>query len=100
MEITSLDEGEAGMARIRTRLEMTSASPASLPEAVLCRLACHFVISRLNEEGIREACEALADLYAWQNKRLQYVVETPQWETLSGTPQIINMPTPPILFDE
>jgi hypothetical protein len=98
-EITSLDEGEGGTTRIRTTLEMTSAFPHSLSETVLCRLASHFIISRLGSDAIREACETLSDIYVWETKRLSNQ-EGPMWESVPGSPTVVNVERPPFLFDE
>lgn len=99
VEFSSFDEGELAAARFSTTVEMTTASPLDLSPTAIYRLACHFILSRLSDEAVKEACEALVDIYLWQSDE---ALSAParNWEALPGSPGIRPMDRAPFVFDE
>lgn len=75
--LDTLDEGAGGAARFITTVEMTGASPTDLPSAAVCRLACYYMLSRLNETSLVTACHSLADIYSWQIERARWPTPVP-----------------------
>lgn len=52
----------------------------NLPAAALYRMVCFYLIGCLEESALKEACEALADMYSWQHES-ENLIPTPRGET-------------------
>lgn len=69
-EITT-DGEETGQANFLTRVEVTGELSPTAEFTAVFRVVCLFALSRLSENGLREACRALTDIYAWEQERNQ-----------------------------
>lgn len=65
-ELTTLDEGPCGNVRFVTTAEVTGQSIEDLPESAVCRMLCLYIVTRLDETYLKDACGSLIDIFSWQ----------------------------------
>jgi len=69
-EVTT-DGEESGQANFLTRVEVTGELSPAAEYTAVCRILCLYTLSRLSENGLREAFRALTDIYSWEQERSQ-----------------------------
>jgi hypothetical protein len=87
-ELTNHDEWDHGSARFFTQVEVTTNLPAQLPEQTLCRLASYYILSRLTESNLKQACEALIDIFKWQSEQANISAAEPQKVVVKKAPKV------------
>jgi hypothetical protein len=101
-EITTNGE-ESGQANFLTRVEVTGELSLAAQYTAVCRVICLFTLSRLSENGLREACRALSDIYSWEQERNQ-LHPTPTIMTRKRShlkpAKITHTKRKPFVFDE
>ena len=65
LKLTALDEGPDGKVQFITTAEITGQS-SDIPQSALCRIFCMYVVTRLSEKYLLDACHSLAEIYSWQ----------------------------------
>jgi hypothetical protein len=60
------DDGPRGAVQFLTQTKIHGHVAADLPKAALYRMVCFYLIGKLAEESLAEACESLADIYNMQ----------------------------------
>lgn len=93
------DEGTDGKAHFVTTIDVTAPTPADLPEVAVHRLVCCYVIMRLSDKALADACEKLTDIYSWQiaqenaPRQVSHIRRTPG-------PKVRRVERSPFTFDE
>ena len=67
--------------------------------SAIYRLACYYLISRISERSIGEACEALYEIYMWQTMKDTTLPALPERRQVMQFPQIRNVPEQHFIFD-
>ena len=49
-----------------TNIHLTGSIPHEAMTASLCRVVCLYMISKLDNKRVSEACEAISEIYKWQ----------------------------------
>jgi len=63
------DEAAGGRVHFMTNVGITGARLSDLPQVALYRMACYFLIGKLDERSLADAFQSLNDTYAWQIDR-------------------------------
>lgn len=78
-----LDNAVTGAVDIKEYAEQTGLFCPDLPESMIYRLVCIYLINRLTEKSLLEVTETLLDVYNWQtkkeqiNRQISYVTTAP-----------------------
>jgi len=72
------DEGLGGNVHFLTTVSITVTTPADVTDAALCRMACFYIVGRLHGKALADACQSLADIYAWQLDQMHSVSQVPE----------------------
>src|ERR1700693_4644276 len=57
--LTTLDEGPGGKVQFVTTAEVTGQSVTDISETAMCRILCIYIVMRLSEKYLKDACHAL-----------------------------------------
>jgi hypothetical protein len=68
------DESTGGNVQFLAKVEITGEDVTAITSAALHRMICFFVLSRLSENSLAEACQSLSDIYLWQINQTNAVV--------------------------
>ena len=86
-QLTATDDGPFGNVRLVTTAEVTGNSLETLPEATMCRMISIYIITRLSEKYLKNACESLTEILSWQINEGTHVAFAPKQ-------QHFTVPTP------
>jgi hypothetical protein len=85
--LSSTDEGPFGNVRLVTTAEVTGDSSEALPEATMRRIVGIYIMTRLSDKYLVDACDSLTEILSWQiNEALQVASPVQQ--------QTFTVPTP------
>lgn len=73
--MTATDDACSGRVKFHTRMEVTEGTSGGIPASAMFTIACYYMLSRMNEKSLAEACQNLFEIYSWQDR---------------GTPQVVS----------
>jgi hypothetical protein len=71
-----------------TNIQFTGAIPENTRAAAWCRIVCLYVVGRLDDNHIKEACENLSDIFKMQTEaEMVQEPEEPIMRSFTSTPR-------------
>ncbi len=77
-EWAAADETTDGAVRFRTTVDIDVATPDQVLLNAWHRMICFYVVGRLTGESLLDACQSLADIYAWQLDQTKPIAQNPE----------------------
>jgi hypothetical protein len=65
------DETAGGIVQFGTMIDTDASTDARPAHEGLYRLFCFYIVNRLSQRALYEACQVLANIYSWQVERTQ-----------------------------
>lgn len=78
LEWSTTDESTTGKVEFLTKIDVTGEDIGAVSPAAFHRMVCFYVLTRLSEKSLVEACQSLIGIYSWQLNLPNVTIKNPE----------------------